>query len=350
VATEKRHSKIQTKLTNLIMIFKSSTFATVFVLLFCGQTIRAQITLHTEDLPRFYQAFDSVVTTTDSTRQVGFLNTLYVDKASKGLNEFIQLRNIKTNDWRKFILQEKKSLIEKRPLILSVLSQQPLIENKINRFKKLYPDFRGGDIYFLVGVNNTGGTINDKTVYIGAEVVASDRKNWAVSTVLHEFTHTQQWTQRNMVRLMSSDSLVKDYMSSHTQLLGRCLEEGLADFVSELVNGESLAKTIPSGHTAFGQKNKKEIWDAFKKNMFLKFDGNTGMGWLNSGKRKIKGYEQSDLGYFIGHQICKSYYNKSKNKQQALKEMMGINFTDDAARKFLIESGYLSQKDLAELE
>jgi hypothetical protein len=95
VATEKRHAKIQTKLTNLIMILKISTFATVFVLLFCGQTIRAQITLHTEDLPRFYQAFDSVVTTIDSTRQVGFLNTLYVDKASKGLNEFIQLRNIR---------------------------------------------------------------------------------------------------------------------------------------------------------------------------------------------------------------------------------------------------------------
>lgn len=330
------------------MTFKGITFTNVLVLLFCIQTAKAQINLHTEDLPRFYQAFDSVLTTTDSTKQVGFLNSLYVDKASNGLKEFMKLRNISVNDWRKFILKEKQSIIEKRPLIMSVLTQQPLIENKIDRFKKLYPDFRDGDIYFLVGVNNTGGTINDKTVYVGAEVIASNRKNWAVSTVLHEFTHTQQWTQRNMVRLMSSDSLVKDYMSTHTQLLGRCLEEGLADFVSELVNEESLAKTIPSGHTAFGLKNEKEIWGIFKKDMFLKFDGNTGMGWLNSGKRKVNGYEQTDLGYFIGHQICKSYYNKSRNKQQALKEMIGINFTDDNARKFLIESGYLSQEELAE--
>jgi hypothetical protein len=332
------------------MTSKNLIFTFLLSLLLCGQTIKAQITLHIEDLPRFYQAFDSFVTTTDSIKQVGFLNTLYVDKASQGLKFFIKMRNLKTNDWRNFILKEKQNLIEKRPLIMSVLTQQPLIESKINRFKKLYPDFRGGDIYFLVGVGNTGGTINDKTVYVGAEVVASDRKNWAVSTVLHEFTHTQQWTQRNMVRLMSSDSLVKDYMSTHTQLLGRCLEEGLADFVSELVNEENLAKTIPSGHTAFGLKNEKEIWSAFKKDMFSNFDGNTGMGWLNSGKRKINGYEQTDLGYFIGHQICKSYYNKAKNKQQALKEMIGTNFTDEIARKFLIKSGYLTQEELKEIK
>lgn len=332
------------------MTIKFSIFLITLLLLFCGNTTRSQIILHTEDLPRFYKAFDNVLTTTDSTKQIEFLNSLYIEQASKGLREFIKMRNLNTNDWRKFILQEKQSLIEKRPLIMSVLAQQPLIIQKIDRFKKLYPDFRDGDIYFLVGVNNTGGTINDKTVYVGAEVVASNRKNWAVSTVLHEFTHTQQWTQRNMVRLMSNDSLVKDYMSSHTQLLGRCLEEGLADFVSELVNEESLAKTIPSGHTAFGLKNEKEIWSFFKKDIFLAFDGNTGMGWLNSGKRKINGQEVSDLGYFVGHQICKSFYKKAKNKEQALKDMIGMNFTDENAKNFLLESGYLTQKELEQLK
>jgi uncharacterized protein YjaZ len=330
------------------MNFKISIFVTVLLVLFCGQKTKAQITIYTDDLPHFYQAFDSVLITTDSTKQISFLNNFYVDKATKGLKEFMKIRNINTNDWRKFILNDKQSLVEKRQLILSVLTQQPLIEKKINRFKKLYPDFRDGDIYFIVGVNNTGGTINDKTVYVGTEVVASSRKNWAVSSVLHEFTHTQQWTQRNIVLLMNSDSLVKDYMSTHTELLGRCLEEGLADFVSELVNEESLAKTIPSGHTAFGQKNEKEIWSVFKKDMFLKFDGN--MGWLNSGKHKINGQEVSDLGYFVGYQICKSYYKKSKNKQQALKEMIGTNFTDEIARKFLIQSGYLTQEELKEIK
>lgn len=325
--------------------FKS--LATGILFFICTQKLTAQINLHTEDLPRFYQAFDSVFTTVDSSKQIKIIQDLYVNKASAGLKEFMELRGGNAIEWRKFILKEKQSLLEKRPWIMSVLKQQPLIEKKITRFKKLYPDFRDGDIYFCVGINNSGGTINDQTVYIGTEVVASSSDNWAVSIVLHEFTHTQQWTQRNILRLKSSEALVKEYMNTHIQLLGRCLEEGMADFVAELVNGESLAKTNPGGHTAFGIKNEQIIWTAFKKEMLLPFDQK--MGWLY-GKREISGENISDLGYFIGYQICKSYYKNAKNKQQALKEMLATNFTDDTAKKFLLSSGYLTKKELEEIK
>jgi hypothetical protein len=322
----------------------------LFILLI-GQKAKAQINLHIEDLPRFYQAFDKVITSSDSAVQAQYINTYYLGKASKGLLEFMKLRDLDTESLRQAILKEKAMLIEKRPWILSVLKQQAVIEKKIERFKKLYQDFREGDIYFLVGKNNTGGTINDKTVYIGAEVLAFNKENWAISTVLHEFTHTQQWTQRNILRLKANDSLIKDYMATHTQLLGRCIEEGMADFVAELVNEESLAKTSPEGHTAFGLKNEKEIWEAFKKEMFLNVNGANGlMGWLYNGLKKINEEEKKDLGYFIGHQICKSYYNKSKNKEQALKEMLATNLTDENSKAFLINSGYLSEKELSEIK
>ena len=329
------------------MTFRISILLTALLFLFSGKRTIAQIDLHTEDLPRFYQAFDSVLTTTDTLKQIEFISKLYVDKASKGLKKFMELRGGNSIEWRKFITKQKQSIIEKRPWIMSVLKQQAIIEKKLNRFKNLYPDFRTGEIYFCVGINNSGGTINDKTVYIGTEVVASKEENWAVSTVLHEFTHTQQWTQRNIIRLKSNDTLVTAYMSNHTQLLGRCLEEGMADFVSELVNGENLAKTNPFGHTAYGLKNEKEIWNTFKKEMFLTFDGD--MGWLYS-KREINGEKIRDLGYFVGHQICKSYYNNSKNKKQALKEMLELDLNDENARRFLFASGYLTQKEVEEIK
>src|SRR5690606_26411441 len=143
---------------------------------------------------------------------------------------------------------------------------------------KLYPDFRDGDIYFCVGKNNSGGTIYDNMVYIGTEVAATDSKNWALSLVLHEFTHTQQWTQRNITRLMANDSLINDYEKSHTLLLGKCIEEGMADFVSELVSGESSAKANPLGHIALGLKNEKEIKAMFVNDMFLPFEETE--GWV----------------------------------------------------------------------
>lgn len=325
-------------------------YATIITILFLGlytKKATAQIKLHTEDLPRFYQAFDSVFTTTDSAKQIAYINEFYVNKASKGLKEFMELRGGNVVDWRKLMLNDKQNLIEKRPLIMSVLNQEAIITTKINRFKKLYPDFREGDIYFCVGINNSGGTINDRTVYIGTEVMASNNKNWALSTVLHEFTHTQQWVQRNITRLKSSDSLVKEYFKIHSQLLGRCLEEGVPDFVSELVNEESLAKTYPTGHTAFGLKNEQIIWDTFKKEMFLPYDHSK--GWLYS-KREINGEKITDLGYFVGYQIAKSYYNNAKNKKQALKEMIELDYTDENAKKFLFTSGYLSQKEIDELK
>ena len=321
--------------------------AIVLFFLFFGFKTTAQIKLHTEDLPRFYEAFDSVMTTTDNLKQTEFIQKLYVDKASGGLKVFMQLREINALELQKMIQNNKQKLIEKRPWILSVLKQQPVIEQKIERFKQLYPDFRDGDIYFCVGKNNSGGTIEDKTVFIGAEVLASNQENWAISTVLHEFTHTQQWTQRNINRLKSSEVLIKEYMGSHADLLGRCLEEGIADFMAELSYGENLAVTNPSGHTAFGLKNEQEIWRSFQKEMFLKFDGNG--GWLY-GKREFNGQKVSDLGYFVGHQICKSYYNKAKNKKQALKQMLELNVTDEAAQQFLMSSGYISKKETEKIK
>ena len=320
---------------------KLTTFATAFLFVVYSQKTMAQINLHTEDLPRFYQAFDSVLTTTDSSKQMAFIKTLYVDKASAGLKEFMELRGGNAVEWRKFMLNDRKSLIEKRPWIMTVLQQQATIETKIKRFKTLYPDFREGDIYFCVGINNSGGTINDKTVYIGTEVAASNKENWAIFLVLHEFTHTQQWTQRNITRLKSSELLIKDYMATHSELLGRCIEEGMADFVAELVNEEDLAKTNPGGHTAFGLKNEQAIWAMFEKEMYLPLDPK--LGWLYN-KREINGEKISDLGYFVGHQICKSYYNNSKNKKQALSEMMTLNLTDENARKFFVSSGYMAGK------
>ena len=59
---------------------------------------------------------------------------------------------------------------------------------------------------------------------------------------------------------------------------------------------------------------------------------------------------QPDLGYFVGHQICKRYYTNSKNKKQALKEMLELHLNDENAKRFLFASGYLTQKEFEEIK
>ncbi|GAB3545704.1 gliding motility protein GldB-related protein [Spirosoma fluminis] len=295
----------------------------------------AQIRLHTEDLPRFFEAFDSVMTTSDTSRQSAFIQKLYVDKASKGLKEFMELRGGSTPTWRMFMATNKSQLVQKRPHILSALNQEAEILKKVALFKRYYPNFREGDIYFCVGINNSGGTIRDNTVYIGTEIGASADPNWASYLVLHEFTHTQQYEQRSFNKIISNPQLLNEYEKTHTHLLGKCISEGMADFVAELVLGQRLAQLHPEGYIAFGLQHELRVWEEFKKDM----NQTTNTGWLY-GERQIDGKPMRDLGYFVGYQICKSYYEKAKDKPEALQYMIELNLTDDTAKNFLVASGY----------
>lgn len=298
---------------------------------------KSQINVHSEDLKRFYMAFDSVLTTTDTLKQEAYIQKLYTDKASAGLRKFMDLRGGNTRAWRIMINERKAELIEKRPWILSVLKQEKTINKYIKRFKKVYPDFRSGDIYFCVGIQNSGGTIYDNTVYIGAEIAASEKDDWAVALVLHEFGHTQQWTQRNILQLVADTAFANTYLKTHKQLLGKCIEEGMCDFISELCLGKPLSEIHPQGHTAFGLQHEASIWQQFKKDMLENMDDEK--GWLYKSKI-IDGQKMTDIGYFVGHQICKSYYNRAKNKKAAIKYMFNLNLTDENCKKFLEESGY----------
>ncbi len=317
---------------------------TVLLVVLFGAGLNAQSKVHTEDLVRFYQAFDSVQTTQDTLKQLEFIQKLYVDQGSEGLKEFMVSRGGNAVEWRKLMAVDKQKLITIRPFALSVLDQKPKIEKKLRHYKKLYPDFQNGEIYFCIGINNSGGTIKGNHVLIGTEVVASNRKDWAVPIVLHEFTHTQQWVYKNLDAIQAGRIKLEI-----KQVLSMCLLEGMCDFVGELVYGQSLADFNPDSYTAFGLEREKMIWGQLKEEMFLVNDNQ--LGWLYGGGKKIEGRTISDLGYFMGHQICKSYYNKAKNKKKALHEIINLQLTtDEVAKNFLVLSGYPSAEEIPEIE
>lgn len=306
-------------------------------LLLASHHTYAQIKLHTEDLPRFYQALDSVMTTSDTVKQASYVRHLYVDKASKGLKEFMKLRGGNAQKWLKFMTTSRSTILAKKSFILSAIDQESRILEKIEKFKVVYPNFRGGDIYFCVGINNSGGTIQDNTVYIGTEIAANQSPDWAVPLVLHEFVHTQQWVQRNINDLMKDEQAAQSYMASHKSLLSQCLLEGMADFVSELVIGQRLAERFPDGHIAFGEKYEAEIWQEFQKDMYQ--DIGKSKGWLYA-EKEIAGKSCRDLGYFVGYKICKSFYDKAEDKKQALAKMIELNLSDENSKEFLLHSDY----------
>ena len=108
----------------------------------------------------------------------------------------------------------------------------------------------------------------------------------------------------------------------------------MADFVAELLLDEKLADLNPDGYISFGQKHEQQIWKEFEQEM----KHSESQGWLY-GSREIDGKSKNDLGYFVGYMICENYYEKAKNKKQALGYMIGLNLTDKKSKEFLTASG-----------
>lgn len=309
---------------------KNIKFISFIILIAFSFQSKAQYQVHTEDIFHFWEAYDSVQTTTDKAQQTAIIQKLYVDRGSEGLKEFMILRGGTAEKWQEMMANEKDKLVRIRPFTLSVLKQKAILDEKLAYFKQIYPNFKQGDVFFTMGIGNSGGTTQGSHVLIGCEVAANEKPDWAIALVLHEFVHTQQ-------------KMEKGY-----HVLGQSILEGMADFVSELVNGQKLAEVNPNGHTGFGLRNNKAVWERFKEVMFSN-DENY-FGWLyGSPGVTIESINKVDMGYFIGYQICKSYYDKATDKSKALKEIIELDLNkneDEAARQFLLASGYVPKKDI----
>ena len=58
----------------------------IYLLTFlCANSIEAQTVFHTKDITNFYQAFDSLLTTTNKKEQIDIVQQIYLDQASQGL-------------------------------------------------------------------------------------------------------------------------------------------------------------------------------------------------------------------------------------------------------------------------
>jgi Predicted Zn-dependent protease (DUF2268) len=300
------------------------TLAFIFKITF-GQ---AQIEVVTSDITNFWTTFDSVQTTPDTAKQAAFIQKYYLDKASFGLKYTIEFTEKKASDWVEFIDNSREKLIRIRPYTQFILDQKPLLDKKIAYFKELYPDFKKGNIYFVIGTGIFGGRVSEGQLIIGAEVEANEKPDWPIGIVLHEYVHTQQ------------------VMFNRLGLLGNTIMEGMADFIAEVVNQQDLAVTYPNRHTAFGNKNEKAVWADFKKYMGSSEDYKF-FDWVyGSTGRTINEVNMRDLGYFLGYKICKSYYEKASDKKAAIKEILALDCSsDENAKAFLIKSGYAPDGD-----
>lgn len=287
------------------------------------------------DIDNFWVAYDSIQKTDDYSKKLKLVNQFYIDKGTKGLKAFMNARDYNDTLYVKLIDKYPKFWNSIRSNTLTVKSKLTGLSKAVENLRNLYPEIKEAEMYFTIGALRSGGTVTDNMVLVGTEIATGNsnvdltefKDGWlknvfAKQTLdnivylnIHEYIHTQQNGNGNRV-------------------LNQSIKEGSCDFIAEL----AIKKPIQTQYLSYGRAHSRDIKESFRKEMFSDNFSN----WLYNGGSKG---EKADLGYYIGYEICKSYYDISKDKSQAIKDIIELNYDNDkAVENFLDKSKFFKSK------
>jgi len=258
--------------------------------------------IHIEDVELFYKVYDAAggQPTADQ------LQHEYIDSGSDGLHQFAVARNISG--------AAIAAALAKRPEIYSdakrCLAVLPRVRERLlvalDNLSGLYPQASLPPVTIAVGRGKPvaiGSPVSG--IQVGLEALCATNylnpnvEDRFVHVIAHEYIHVQQ-----------VQALVDD---EHPTVLELSLIEGAAEFMAELTSGEVAYSQL----AAATQGHEEEIETAFVAD-----EDKTDLSkWLNNGTPERPG----DLGYWVGYRIVKSYYQHSKNKRRAIREILQMN-------------------------
>jgi hypothetical protein len=292
------------------------------------------------DISNFWKAFDGIDNLEDSVQQLDYLNSVFIDKASKGQKRMMEARGYTPEEYLKSILTKKQFWNSIRKNTEDLEPFNKAIMNGMAQLKEVYPSLKPSTIYYTMGNHRSPGTGVDDMVLLGTEFALGD-----LTTVTSELPeHLQNYYKINPVDHLSF-SCVHEYVHTQQQpmvhnLLSLTLYEGIAEFVAIKATGQS------SPWKAFitGPENEERIKLRIEADMF---NPNSIYNWLwNSPKNE---FETSDLGYFVGYQIANRYYDASADKKAAIKTLIELDYEDEPAVEAMVNSTLYFSDSLEEL-
>lgn len=286
-------------------------------------------TISTLDIDQFWEAYDSLATSTDS---VATIQRLYLDRRTDGLDQFLKARDFTAPEYVKLIRLFPKFWTSIRSSTLAVKDQIPQIEAVFEEYKRIYPKFKAPKVCFAIGCLRTGGTVRGGYLLIGTEISAADRdtdkselNNWLKSVLPNDGDVTKMVAHETVHFLQKkSFSQLNGYLGH--RLLMASLIEGAADFIAERAIGQHINKPIHE----YGETHEAELWKEFEGIMLENDISN----WLYNGTNAKD--RPADLGYYMGYKICESYYAQAEDKSKALIDIIEMK----RYKKFLKKSGY----------
>ncbi|MEP6730594.1 MAG: DUF2268 domain-containing putative Zn-dependent protease [bacterium] len=272
---------------------------------------RARIT--TSDIPRFWHAFDLAASAPTPEARADIFLHQYIEPGSRGLRDFYALKIRSPKRLADAAQQYPAFYAAVRSPTLRLADLEPTVRTVFRRMKELYPATIYPDLYFVVGRVSSAGTATDYGLLFGAEqnVGSPDIPLGELSeplqrivfpradlprTIAHELVHFQQ-------RLAGK----------HT-LLDVALIEGGASFLADL----AMPGVLAPHYLTWGGAHERDVWTRFAREM----NADDVADWIGNNGTTGRAAWPADLGYFVGYEISKAYYERAANKQDAIRDLI----------------------------
>lgn len=272
--------------------------------------------LITSDIDLFWKVYDRYKKDTSNAQQL-FL-TEYFEKGSDNLQEYYKIKTPNIGGLKGFVhniavmpkfYESVRANTQQTSLMKDTI--RVIFKNLKNWYKpSVFPNST-----FVIGGWSSGGTVTDYGSIMGVDMQSADEKTPTDELNL--------WQRKNLILFKEMKHVVahelvhvqQDHMLGDTTLLRHAIQEGMADFIGELISGKTANQRLHTWATGKEQK----IWAEFKKEMYLDRYSN----WIANSNQETAD-RPADLGYWVGYQICKFYFDEATNKGVAISEMLNI--------------------------
>lgn len=298
----------------------------------------------TSDINLFWQAYDQINSTKDSVLQMQYLQELFLDQGTIGLSTIQQVRNYQAEEYLAAIRNYPKYWESVRKSTLEAPQYAAEIQQGIDGFKALYPDYKPAKVYFEIGVFRTPGTALDSVIMIGAEMAMGD-ENTVVEELPESMNYVKDYLKGNPVKDLAFLNVHEYVHSQQTatggyDLLSQSVFEGSAEFIAEIVIKQASIQPA----IAYGKANDDKVKARFSEELFSPSYFN----WIwNSTDNE---FGTRDLGYYIGYAIVSKFYEAVSDKDAALKTIIELDYTDRAKVEAFVQSTGYFEQDLEALK
>jgi hypothetical protein len=115
----------------------------------------------TLDIDHFWEAFDNLNNCKNYSDSVATIQNVYLDSATNGLLDFIQVRELTAEKYVHAIAKNAAFYQSVRSNTYQAKKAEGAIEEVFKRFKELYSNFKPFKVCFAIGIKNTGGTVSN---------------------------------------------------------------------------------------------------------------------------------------------------------------------------------------------